>query len=100
MLRKIVKDDKRVPLAIAEVFAHGARRVRSDVLHWRGLRSRRSDDNCVIQRAVIAEDFDHLRNRRSLLTDSAIDTNKIAALVVDDGVDGDCRFATLAVTND
>src|SRR6185437_12959511 len=100
MFRKIVVDYQRMPLGIAEVLAHRAGRIRSDVLHRRRLGSRGRHHDGVIHRAVIGKQLHHLCNRRTLLSDGAVDTNQIATLVVDDGVDRDSRLSRLAIAND
>src|SRR5207245_9021854 len=50
--------------------------------------------------AGVFERLDHLRYRGALLADGDVNTNNIAALLVDDGIDGDGSFARLAVAND
>ena len=86
--------------AIAEKLAHGAGRVGRDVLHGSGFGSRRGDHDGVFHGAGVFENFDHLRNRRALLPDGVIDANKVVALAVDDGVEGNGGLAGLAISDD
>ena len=85
---------------VAEVFAHRTSGERSDVLHWGRIGSCCSDDNRIIHCAEISQGLDNLSDRRTLLTNGNVDTDYVPALLVDDGVERDGRFAGLAVTND
>src|SRR5581483_2604631 len=100
MLRQIIVDAECMPLAVAEILAHGARRVRGDVLHWRGFGSRSRDDDRVLHRAIIFEYLYHLRYRGPLLANGAVNTDQVAAFVVDDGVERNSRLPCLAVADD
>src|SRR5215472_18422284 len=100
MLGKIVVDHYRVLAFVAEVFAHGAGRVGGKIKHGRRLGGRGGDDNGVIHGTVILELLHHLRDRRALLADGAVDTNKVVALAVDDGVQRDRGFSSLPVADD
>src|SRR3954463_1117220 len=85
---------------ITEILAHRTGSVRRNVLHRRGLRGGRSDDDGVVHCPSIAKDFDDLRDRRTLLADSVVNANEVVALVIDDGVDGYGGLASLAVADD
>ena len=100
VLGQIVVDAQRVPLGVAEVLAHGAGGIRRNVLHGRGIGGRRRDDDGVLHRAEVFQRLDHLRDRRALLPDRAIDADQVAALAVDDGVERNCGLAGLAVADD
>ena len=100
VLRKIVVDHQRMPLGVAEIFAHGGRGVGRDVLHRRGFGGRRRDHDGVLHRAGIFENLHHLRDRRTLLPDRVVNTNQVVALAVDDGVERDGGLAGLAVADD
>ena len=54
----------------------------------------------VIHRAVFFELLHNLRNGRGLLADRDIDADNVLALLVDDRIDRDGRFAGLAVADD
>src|SRR5215813_106868 len=99
MLRKIVIDCQGVPLGVAEVFADGAGGIRRNVLHGRRLRRRRSHHNGVIHRTIVGENLHDLRDRRPLLPDSAVNTNQVVALAVDDRVESDSGLARLTIPN-
>src|SRR5438445_12408743 len=93
MFGKIVVNAKRMTLRVAKILAHGACSIGRDVLHRRGLRGRCRNYDGVIHRAEVAQNLHNLRNRRTLLANSAINTNEIIALVVDDGVECNCGFS-------
>src|SRR5208337_5164360 len=54
----------------------------------------------VVHRTVVIQGLHHLRDRRALLADGAVDTDQVAALAVDNGVERDRGLAGLAVAND
>src|SRR5215510_1790232 len=89
-----------MPAAVAEEFTHCASRVRRQVKHGSRLGSRGRDNNCVVHGPVVFQDLDHLRDGRTLLSDGAVNTDQVVALIVDDGVQNDGSLASLAVTND
>ena len=97
MLGKIIVDTQRVPLAVAEIFAHGAAGIGGDILHRRGIRSCGGHHDAIVHRTVVFEYFHHLRHRRPLLPDRDVDADHVAALLVNDRVQRDRRLAGLAV---
>src|SRR2546422_11650571 len=99
MFGKIVVNAKRVALRVAEIFAHGACSIRSDVLHRRGLRGRGRHYDGVIHRAIVAQNLYHLRYRRAVLANGAINTNEIVAFVVDNSIESDGSFSGLPIAN-
>ena len=100
MLGEIVVDDQRVLAVVAEVLAHRGRGEGSEVLHRRGLRGRRGDDDGVGHRAVLLKRLHDLRNGRTLLTDGAVDADEVVLRRVDDGVERDGGLAGLAVADE
>ena len=54
----------------------------------------------VLHRARALKPINHRGNRRLLLADGDIEALNVFALLVEDGVDGNSRFASTAVTND
>ena len=64
-----------------------------------GIGGRRRDHDGVFHRAEIFQRLYHLRDRGTLLTDGAVDTDEVAALAVDDGVKRDRGLAGLAVAD-
>src|SRR5690606_36817451 len=100
LLRQVVVDDQRVFAVVPEELAHGAARVGRDVLHGRGLRRRRRDDDRVLHRAVLFELAHDVRDGRVLLADRDVDADEVLALLVDDRVDRDGALAGLAVADD
>src|SRR5260370_30277811 len=85
---------------VAEIFSDSTCGIRCDVLHRRRLRCRSRYHDGVIHRAEVGERLHHLGNGRTLLPDGAVNTYKVVALAVDDGVERDCGFARLPVADD
>src|SRR5438477_518664 len=100
MLGQIVIDHERMPLGVAEVFSHGAGGIRGDVLHGRGLRSRRSHHDCVVHGTGVSKNFYYLGNRRPFLPDRVVATDQVIAFIVDYGVQRDRGLTSLLVAND
>ncbi len=100
LLGQIVIHDQRVFTAVAEVLAHGATSVRRQVLQGSGFGSGRSNNDGVVQRAVLFQLANHVGDGRLLLTDGYVDTADAAVLLVDDGVDGQGGLADLTVADD
>src|SRR4029450_441166 len=108
LLGQVVIDDDRVHAVVAEKFAHGAGGEGSDVLHRRRIRSGGSDDDRVLQRALLFQHLDELRDGGALLADRDIDAvqldllvaGRIERLLVQDGVERDRSLAGLAVADD
>ena len=100
MLREIVVDHQRMPLGVAEMLSHGARRIGRNVLHRRRFRCRCRHHDGVLHRSSVFQNLHNLRNRRSLLTDRVVNTNQIIALAVDDGIERHRSLAGLPVAND
>src|ERR1700689_2329564 len=86
-------------LAIPEKLAHRASRIRCDVLHgsWIGSCGRYHDG--IVHGAKIFQSLHHLGDRGSLLANSDVDANDVAALLIDDGVERDRGLAGLAVAD-
>src|SRR5580693_9367637 len=87
-------------LAIAEVFAHRACGVWRDVLHRRGLRRGRGDDDGVFHRTGVFENLYDLRDGGTLLAHRVVNADEVVALAVDDGIERDGGLAGLAVADD
>src|SRR5690349_24910217 len=84
---------------VAELFAHGAARVRRDELQRGGFRSRRCHYDAIFHGAGLSKSIDDLCDGGALLADGDIDTDDVAALLIDYGVDGDGGFAGLCVAD-
>ena len=100
MLRKIVVEADGVALGVAEIFADRASGEGRDVLHRGRLGGGRDHDDRVIHGAVIGERLDHLRDRRALLPDRAVDANHVAAALIQNRIENDGGLAGLAVADD
>ena len=108
LLGEVVVDDERVHAVVAEVLGDGAARVGGEELEGRGVGGGRRDDDGVVQRALVLEHLDELRDGGSLLADGDVDAVELLALValvvdpllVDDGVDRDGGLARLAIADD
>src|SRR5690606_39122825 len=97
---QVVINDEGILAAVAEVFAHRAAGVGSDVLHGSGLGSRGSHDNRVFQSAMLFELAHNVGDRGSLLTNCDVHASDVLVRLSDDGVDGSGGLAGLTVTND
>ena len=100
MLGQVVIDDKGVATAIAEVFAHGATGVGSDILHRRRVRCRGRDHDGVVHRAIVVQRLDDLGHGGTLLADSNVNTGNVTALLIDDRIQRDRSLARLAISDD
>ena len=111
LLRQIVVDDQHVLRSLAflalphEVLAHGASRIRGDVLQRSRSGTTSVDDDGVIHRAVLAEHFHNARYRGILLTDGNVNADHgfrgaPVLLLVDDAVKANSGLARLAVADD
>src|SRR5271157_2597576 len=100
VLGKVVVDAQGVPAAVAEILAYGAAREGRDVLHGGRVRGRRAHHDAVFHGAVIFQRLHHLGHGGALLPDGHVDANYVAALLVDDGVEGDGGLAGLAIADD
>ena len=100
VLRKVVVKSYRVHFVVAEIFAHRARRVGSDVLQRSRLCRGGGHHDRVLHRASIGQRLHDLRNRRPLLSNRTVNANHAAALLVDDRVQDDGGFSRLAVADD
>src|SRR5207247_4527345 len=98
--RNTVVDAKRVTLRVPNIRSHAACSIGRDVMHRRGLRGRGRHYDGVIHRAIVAQNLYHLRNRRALLANGAINTNEIVAFVVDNSIESDGSFSGLPIAND
>src|SRR5579871_1763682 len=87
-------------LAVTEKLAHRAAGVGRDVLHGRRIGRGGGHHDGVIHGAVIFEGLHHLRYGGSLLADGDIDTDHVAALLVDNRVERDRGLSGLPVAND
>src|SRR5580658_2680091 len=85
---------------IAEELAHGAARIRGDVLHGSGVRGSGGDDDSVIHGAELLEGLDDLSDGGAFLADGDVDANDVAAFLIDDGVEGDGSLSGLAVADE
>ena len=105
LLGEVVVDDQRMFALLHPVLAHRTPRVGGDVLVRGGVRRRGVDHDGVLERSVLLERVDHLRDRRRLLPDGDVDALHLLVgapqlTLVDDGVDDDGSLARLAVADD
>src|SRR6266540_3479711 len=100
MLGQVVVDAESVTAGVAEVLAHGAARVRGDVLQRRGFGGRGEDHGGVGHGAGVLEHLYHLRHGGPLLTDGDIEAVHSLPLLIDDRVHADGGLAGAAVSDD
>merc|ERR1740129_1081004 len=104
---QIVENNKGVLTVITEKFAHGAARVRSQVLQGSSIRSCVRDFNCVFHGIGVSQTLDDLGHGGPLLSDSNVNAHQflfvlcsiVEPLLVDNSVDGNGSFASLTITN-
>ena len=82
LLGEIVIDDQRVHAVVAEELAHRAAGIGREELQRRRLGGRRGDDDRIVERAVILQRLDDLRDGRALLPDRDIDAIELLRFVV------------------
>lgn len=90
---------------VPEVLPHGAARVRGQVLQRSGVRGGGGHHDGVLHRISIGQPLHQLSHRGSLLTNGNVDAVQlllliralVEALLVDDRVNGDGRFAATPV---
>src|ERR1700733_2363630 len=108
LFRQVVIDDDGVHAVVAEIFAHGAAGERRQILHRRRIGRGRRDHDRIVERALLFEHLDELRDRRALLPDRDIDAveldllvaGRVERLLIEDGVERDRGLAGLAVADD
>src|SRR5215470_5199984 len=98
--------------AIAEILAHSAAGIRSDVLQWRRITGRGRHHDGIFHGAVVFEEAHHLRHGRALLADCHVNAHHArmprmpvwllvpGVTLVDDSIEGHGGFASLTVTDD
>src|SRR5262245_21364590 len=101
-----------MPTAVAEILAHSAPSIRCDVLQWRWVTGRGRHDDGILHGTVFFKGTHHLRHRRTLLAHCHINAHHArmpwmpvrllvpGVTLIDNGVDGDCRFAGLTIADD
>ena len=108
VLGQVVVDDEGVTddftvdgdAVFHDFFTDGTTGVWCNVLQSGRFGRRSSHDRGVFHCTEALEVTHNLGDLGTLLTDSNVDTIQALALLVDDGVDGHCGFAGLAVTDD
>ena len=100
LLREVIENDQRILAFFQEILAHRGTRVGGDVLHGRGVRCRRSDDDSVLHCTFFFELSYDAGNRRGFLADRDIDTFDACATLVDDRIDSKRGLAGLPVADD
>ena len=100
VLGHVVDDDQRVLPAIAKIFRHREAGEGRNPLQAGSGRRACDDEDATLGRAVSLNRVDDPLNRGRFLADCDIDTNNVAALLIDDAIDGDCRLADGAIADD
>ena len=100
LLGEVVVHHQRVLSPVAEILAHGAARVRGDVLHGGRIGGRCGHHDGVFQRAELLELADHVGYRRVLLSDRHVYALDAGAALIDDGVNCDRSLAGLPIADD
>src|SRR5664279_4761624 len=98
VLCEVVINDQYVAARFHEMFRDAGRSIRSNVGETRWLVAFGHHDNGVIHRTLFPQYGHGFGNRGSALADGAIDTQDIQITLVEDGIDGNGGFASLAVS--
>ena len=100
MLGKVIIDDQRIAPVLHELFANGAAGIRSDILQRSRLIRGSNHHDGMCHGAVLFQDADGAGHGGFFLPDGNIDADQVLAFLIDDRVNGDGRFAGLAVADD
>ncbi len=100
VLGEVVVHAQRVSALVEEVLGHGATGVGSHELDRGRFVGGCRDDDRVVERAGFLERPGEADDRRHALADGHVHRDHAGVAVVDDRVDGDRRFARLAVADD
>src|SRR5690625_345904 len=108
LLGQVIVDDQDVVALVHPVLTKSSTGERCQPLEACRVRSRSSHDGGVLQSALLFEGLADTSDGGALLTNSDVDTTNLLVLVagfpvsllVKDGVDADCGFTSLTVTND
>src|SRR5579862_886707 len=93
---------------VSEPLPHGTSSERCNILQGGCLRGSGSNDNRVLHGIIFLECFNQLRNSRTLLSDSNIDTIELLCLIaavvptllIQNGIEGHSSLSSLTITND
>src|SRR5690349_1580742 len=100
MFREVVVDDQCVTPRFHEFLAYSATCIRCKVLQWGRVRGPCDYHNGMFHCTMLFKNRQGSSYCRILLTDCNINTQQVFTLLVDDGIDGNRAFSSLAVTND
>ncbi len=97
---EVIVDDEHVLPLFHELLAHGAAGVRGDVLQSGRIGGGGHDHNRVIHGPILLQGRHHAGHVGLFLPDGHVDTDQVLVLLIDDGVNGQRRFACLSVADD
>ncbi len=100
LFRQVIINNQCIFTAIAEVFAHCATGIRSQVLQCSRFRRGCDHNDGVGQRIVLFQLTHHVRNGGRFLADSHVHTFDTGITLVDDRIDCHRGFTGLTVTDD
>ena len=100
MLRQVVVNYQHVPALVHELLGHGTTSVGGQILQRGRVGGAGGHHDSVPHRIGFLQRADHLGHLALLLPDGDVDADEVAALLVDDRVDGDGGLARGAVAND
>ena len=93
MLGQVIINHQHIPALGHKLLGHSAARVGGDELQRRGIGGPGIDHDGMGHRIIFLKDTDHLRHFALFLPDGYIDANQVAAALIDDGIQGNGRFA-------
>ena len=100
MLGKVIVYNQHVLSLIHEILAHGAARIRCNVLQRCRFRRCCSNNNGILHRTVLAQLFHKVGNCRSLLSDCYIDADNILPFLIQDGIHSNRCLPRLTISDD
>src|SRR5258707_2601850 len=97
---QVIVDNQRVFTCLHELLAHSTTGIRGQVFQWGGFRSSCHHEHGMLHCPMLIEDLNSTRNRRVLLADGDVDTDKVFAFLVDDRINSNGSLTRLAVADD
>ncbi len=100
MTGNVVVNNQNITALFHKEFRNGCCGIGGNILQARGIISFGNHNNAVRQGIVTPQVVNHLGNAGTPLADGAVHTDDVLVVLVNDGVDGNCCFSGLAVTQD
>ena len=99
VLAEVIVNYEDILALVHKVFAHGAARIRRDVLHRSELGRRCGDYDGVVHGSGGLKGGDDLSHRGLLLSDGNVDADHVLIFLIDDRIDSDSALSRLPVAD-